>query len=104
MEQWTDLIVAIFVGLATAIPLIIELVKYVKAAIKEKNWNVILNLVIQYMQVAEEKFESGAERKEWVLEMVKESAKTVDYDLDLTAISNLIDQLCNMSKLVNTKK
>lgn len=33
--------------------------------------------------------------------MVKASADTVNYDLDMDKISDLIDSLCDMSKIVN---
>lgn len=102
--EWLDLVVSILAGLAAAIPLVIKLVEYVQKAIKEKNWNVILSMVMNYMQIAEEKFDNGAERKEWVLAMVTESAKTVNYDIDMTVISNLIDSLCSMSKQINVKE
>ena len=46
-------------------------------------------------------FESGADRKEWVIAMVKGSADTINYDIDIEAISALIDSLCDMSKVVN---
>ena len=101
--EWLELAVSILAGLAATIPLVIELVKYVKKAIKEKNWNLILNLVLKYMSVAEEKFATGAERKEWVMAMVEESSKTVNYDVDMNVISALIDNLCAMTKLVNVK-
>ena len=39
--------------------------------------------------------------EEWVLAMVKASADTVDYDIDMEVISKLIDDLCKMSKTVN---
>lgn len=101
--EWLELGLSILSGLAVAIPLVIELVKYVKKAIKEKNWNVILSMVMNYMATAEKMFDNGAERKEWVLAMVEESSKTVNYDIDMTVISGLIDNLCTMSKNVNVK-
>ena len=101
--EWVELVVSILAGLAASIPLVIKLVEFVKKSIKEKNWNVILSMVMNYMTVAEEKFDNGAERKEWVLAMVKESAATVNYDIDMTVISDLVDNLCAMSKKVNTK-
>lgn len=64
----------------------------------------VLDMVMNLMQTAETKFETGAERKEWVLAMVKASADTIDYDIDMDAISDLIDSLCNMSKVVNAPK
>lgn len=99
--NWLELIVAVLSGLATAIPLVIQLVKYVQKAIKEKNWPQVINLVTSYMERAEEMFETGADRKEWVMAMVKSSADTIDYDLDMDKISELIDSLCDMSKVVN---
>lgn len=99
--EWTKYIVSILSGLAATIPLVIQLVKYVKQTIKEKNWNQMLKMVMGYMEAAEKKFESGAERKEWVLAMVKASADTINYDIDMEAVSELIDSLCSMSKVVN---
>ena len=58
-------------------------------------------LVTSYMERAETMFEKGADRKEWVMAMVKASADTVKYDLDMDKISDLIDSLCDMSKIVN---
>ena len=99
--EWLELAVSILAGLAATIPLVIKLVEYVKKAIMEKNWNLILTMVMNYMSVAEEKFATGAERKEWVMSMVLESAKTVNYDLTPEVLSNLIDSLCSLTKVVN---
>ena len=99
--DWMQLIVSVFAGLATAIPLAIKLVEYVQKAVKEKNWSKVLDMVMKYMTTAEEMFDNGADRKEWVLAMVKASAETVNYDIDMEVISKLIDDLCKMSKTVN---
>lgn len=56
---------------------------------------------MKYMETAEEKFATGAEKKEWVLAMVKASADTVDYDIDLAVIGDMIDKLCDMSNVIN---
>lgn len=96
------LIAAIASGLAAAIPLAIQLVKYVKQAVKEKNWNIVLQKVMDLMETAETKFAEGAERKEWVLAMLKASADGINYDIDYDAIAEMIDRLCAMSKIVNT--
>ncbi len=98
------IIVSILSGLAACIPLVIQLVKYVKKSVEEKNWNQLLNLVTNLMEEAEKKFATGAERKEWVLAMVKASADTINYPIDLEEVSKLIDSLCDMSKIVNGKK
>lgn len=100
-DQIVNLVVAIFAGLVTCIPLAYQLVKYVKKAIQEKNWGNLLGLVIELMQEAEVKFEDGVTRKEWVMSMVKSSAQYLNYPLDTEALSNMIDALCGMSKVVN---
>ena len=98
------IIISILSGLAACIPLVIQLVKYVKKSVEEKNWNQLLNLVTNLMEEAEKKFATGAERKEWVLAMVKASADTINYPINLEEVSKLIDSLCDMSKIVNGKK
>lgn len=95
------LVAAVASGLAAAIPLAIQLVKYVKQAIKEKNWGIVLQKVMDLMETAETKFAEGAERKEWVLAMLKASADGINYDIDYDAIAEMIDRLCNMSKVIN---
>lgn len=64
--DWLEIlkyIAAIASGLAAAIPLVIQLVKYIKQAVKEKNWGVVLEKVMKLMETAETKFKDGAERK-----------------------------------------
>ena len=101
MEKYIELIVALLSGLAACIPLVIQLVKYIKQAVKEKNWGVVLDKVMKLMETAETKFKDGAERKEWVLAMLKASADGINYAIDYAAIADMIDSLCDMSKVIN---
>lgn len=103
MENY-NMILAILSGIATAIPLVIQLVKYVQAAVKEKNWNAVLTIVMDLMKQAEKKFDNGADRKEWVLSMIESMSDSINYDIDLNQIGNMIDSLCAMSKIVNSPK
>ena len=103
-EQIVSVIVAILSGLATCIPLAIKLVQYVKKAAQEKNWNNLLGLVMKLMEQAEKKFTDGATRKEWVMAMVQTSAEYVNYPLDTQALSNMIDELVNLTNKVNVDK
>ena len=75
--------------------------KDLKKAIKEKNWAVLLELVMSYMEQAEQKFEDGATKKEWVMAMIRNSADQVNYDIDMDVVSEMIDRLCDMSNVVN---
>ena len=99
--EWYEMITSILSGFVIAIPLVIKLVEYVSMAIKEKNWNNLLALIMRLMAEAEEKFDNGADRKSWVLGMVEASAETINYDIDLAVVGDLIDSLCSMSKQVN---
>ena len=99
--EWINYAISILSGLAVAIPLVIKLVEYVQKSIKEKNWNKLLDLVMKLMSEAETKFESGADKKEWVIAMVKASADTINYDIDINAVGDLIDSLCDMANVVN---
>lgn len=99
--EWINYAVSILSGLAVAIPLVVKLVEYVQKSIKEKNWNKLLELVMKLMSEAETKFETGADKKEWVIAMVKASADTINYDIDINAVGELIDSLCDMANVVN---
>ena len=101
MENWVNLIIAVLTGLATAIPLVIQLVKFVQQSIKEKNWQDLLELVTNLMKEAEEKFDNGIDRKEWVMTCVKATADTINYDINMDVVGELIDSLTEMSKIVN---
>ncbi len=103
-KDYVGLIVSILSGLAAAIPLVIQLIKYVKQAVREKNWNQVLKKVVDLMETAETKFAEGAERKEWVIAMLKASADGINYDIDYDAIGEMIDRLCDMSKIINPAK
>ena len=99
--KWIELILSVLAGLSACIPLVVKLVEYVKKAAKEKNWGQLLAMVVELMETAEEMFDSGSDRKRWVLAMVEASASTIDFDVDLAVVSKMIDDLCAMSKVVN---
>ncbi len=99
-----NLIVAIVSGVATCIPLVIQLVKYVKAAITEKNFNNIMKIVLDLMPEAEERFETGEERKEYIMNNVKSLSKTLGYEIDFDKVSEMIDIIIDVTKKVNVDK
>ena len=105
-NYWIQIAISILSGIAVAIPLIIKLVEVVRNSVKEKNWNQLVKMTMDYMTQAEKNFESGAERKEWVMSMVKTSAATINYTLtddDILKISDLIDAICDASKIINNQ-
>jgi len=98
-----NLILAIVAGLGTAIPLVIQLVKYIKMAIKEKNFGKIMSIVLELMTEAEENYQNGADRKAYVMDSITQLSKTLDYEVDLDAVSKMIDEIVSTSKKINTK-
>lgn len=101
VEQIVSVIVSILAGLAACIPLAAKLAQYAKQAAQEKNWGAFLGLAVDLIQQAEQKFNDGATRKEWVMAMVKTSAEYINYPVDSDALSELIDALVSMTKTVN---
>ena len=93
----------ILVGIAVLIPLIVALIKYVNKAADDKNWNIIVKMVLDLMVQAEQDYSTGAERKEFVMNQLKVMAKAVDFEIDWDKVSDLIDALCEMAHEVNVE-
>ena len=93
----------ILVGLAAIIPLVIALIKYVQKATEDKNWNIIVKMVLDLMVQAEHDYATGAERKEFVMNQMKVMAASVDFEVDWDKVSDLIDALCDMAHEVNVQ-
>ena len=104
MENWINLVVSVLSGLVVIIPLVYKLIEFVQKATKEKNWVELFKLVSSFMTEAESMFQTGAERKDYVIMAVKASANTVNYDIDMDVVSQMIDDLCALSKTVNAPK
>lgn len=104
MEQfnfWLQLVIQVLSGIAILVPLMVKLVKVIQAAAKEKNWSQVLKLVMNLMEEAEQKYEDGATRKEWVISELGALSKTLNYDIDWDVISDMIDKICAASKKIN---
>lgn len=98
-----NLIIEILAGLAIVIPLVIELVKYVRKSALERNWTNLIQLVMDLMAAAEEKFDNGADRKQWVIAMVQASANAINYPISDKELGDLIDDLVKLTNRVNIK-
>ena len=94
---------AILTGIAVLIPLMIALIKYVQKAAEDKNWNIIVKMILDLMVQAEHDYATGAERKEFVMNQLKMLANTVDFEIDWDKVSDLIDALCEMAHEVNVE-
>lgn len=104
MEQfnfWIQAIISILSGIAVLVPLMVKLVEFVTANTKEKNWNQMLKLVMNLMAEAEERFDKGSEKKEWVMGELKAMANTLNYNIEWDVVSEMIDKICDVSKELN---
>lgn len=100
---WIQAIISILSGILVLIPLITKLIKYIQESIKEKNWKNLLILLMNLMEEAENKFENGATKKEWVLAELRAVQDTLNYNIDWDVVGEMIDQLCAMAKEINNK-
>lgn len=96
-----DLILSIISGLTVCIPLVIKLVEYIKKCQEEKNWSAVMQLVLKLMTEAEQNYQTGAERKEYVMDSIIAIKSTLNHELDMDKISELIDSICSASKILN---
>lgn len=106
MEQfnfWIQAIISILSGVAILVPLIVKLIQYVQANAKEKNWSSLMVLVMNLMAQAEQMFDKGADKKEWVINELKAVASTLNYEIDWNVVSEMIDKICDVSKEINVE-
>lgn len=105
--EWVDAILSILTGLIICIPLIIKICSLVKDSIKNKNWNLLISLVLDEMKHAQEIFATGGERKEYVMHFLNDLALKANYSLDdedIAKVSRMIDELCEMANVVGIRK
>lgn len=100
---WIEIIIAVLTGLATCIPLVIKLVQLIKDSVKSKNWAPMMQTVLQLMSEAEESFETGMEKKAYVIERLNAVQNSLNYDIDMDVVDALIDAIVLTSKKINTK-
>ena len=101
VNDWVNLIVSVLAGLVTCIPLVVQLVKFVQAAAKEKNWSKVMQLVLTLMTEAEKNYATGAERKEYVMDSIASIKDVLDYEVDMDVISQMVDEIVKASKTIN---
>ena len=100
---WVEIIVSIITGLVVCIPLVFKLVQFIKNAAKAKNWAPMMQLVLTLMTEAEENYSTGAEKKEYVIDGIKALEGTLNYDVDIDAVSAMIDSIVLATKKINKK-
>ena len=101
---WVEIIVALLTGLVAAIPLVIKLVQVIKDSVKAKNWTPLMQLMLKLMAEAEDNYSTGAEKKAYVIDSIKALESSLNYDVDIDAVSAMVDAIIEATKRINVKK
>lgn len=104
VQKWIEFVIAVLVGLSTAIPLVRALVIYVKRLGAEKKWGKLVQMVLEQMVLVEQKYNDGIDKKAVVMATIQSCALSVGYELDeegVRNISELIDAICDAAKTIN---
>jgi hypothetical protein len=103
VELWVNVIISILTGVATCIPLVIKLVQVIKESVKSKNCTALMQLVLKLMTEAESNYSTGEEKKAYVIDSIEAVKDTLNYDVDMDAVSAMIDSIIIASKQINVK-
>jgi hypothetical protein len=103
IEFWIGVVISILTGLTTCIPLIIELVKTIRENAKSKNWTAVMQLILRLMAEAEENYSTGADKKAYVMDSIEAMKDTLNYNVDMDAVSAMVDSIIIASKKINTQ-
>lgn len=103
MDSTIAIIMDILAILVILVPALYGVYKAVKKAIDEKNWHGLIATAIELIASAEQKFANGTEKKQFVMDMLKESAEKAGVKYDSESLSKTVDDLVALTKKVNTK-
>ena len=102
---WWELVIQFLITVGAVAPLVAVIISYVRKNAKEKNWTNLVKLIFDLCIQAEEDIMDGAERKEWVMDMLNSLASSVGYDLSdeemVAQVNDLIDNFIAATKYIN---
>ena len=111
VEGWVGLIL-MFLGLigsiAALIPTAIKLFKALKEIVKNKNWQKILELADNAMELAEITSLHGSDKRDLVINTVRKGCSELDIELNEELVENLIkyidDSIQWLNRMHNSKE
>ena len=95
--EWIELVIIVLNGALV----IFKLCQSGAELFKEKQWNKLVDIMLDLMVEAEKQFTEGAAKKAWVLNELRVAAKSLEYDYNAEAerkVSEMIDAFCMASK------
>ena len=99
-----EAIISILSGVAVCLPLVLKLIETVKELVNEKKWNILVRNIFVLMTDAEEHYQQGAEKKDYVMSAIEIVAAQIGFNYDEEAkskVSTMIDEICKISKEIN---
>ena len=104
VEGWVGLIL-MFLGLigsiAALIPTAIKLFKALKEIVKNKNWQKILELADNAMELAEITSLHGSDKRDLVINTVRKGCSELDIELNEELVENLIKYIDESIRWLN---
>lgn len=101
MNDAMQFVVSICSGLVVVIPVVAQLIRAVKEAAQEKQWDRLMRIVVDLMITAEDRFDKGDDKKAYVMALAESAAASVGATWDSQKVSDMIDAMIAMSKVVN---
>lgn len=103
MMKWVDLITALCGAISVGLPLLIAFYKKIKALAKEKNYAKILKIMQDAAAEAENLYKDKAERREYVLNILKVTCDSLKIDYDEEKLDKELTDFIAATKKINTK-
>lgn len=97
------IVLDVLAGLAILIPVAYGIFNGIKKLFKDKDYKKLLANALELIVTAEQKYESGADKKKFVLDMLKEVATKAKIKYDEESLSSTIDDIIALSKKINNK-
>lgn len=105
IKDYIEIVNTIIGSLIVGIPSLIALIKLFKKFVKEKNWNVILNILPDLIIKAEEfSHFNGNEKKEWVKSNLRTYCAENNIDFDVDKFEKEITAIVDLTKKVNKRE
>ena len=75
-----------------------------RVAAKEKNWTALMQLILRLMVEAEANYSTGAERKKYVMDSIIAIKDTLNYNVDMKVVDEMIESIILATKKINVEK
>lgn len=104
MQDTITLIIQLLISIIPVSLLVVELVKYVKLSVKEKNWKQLVQLINSLVIEAEKLYTDGVEKEDYVVKMTMYAAEKINYEITEEEVREFVRNLIAVTNVVNIDK